>query len=90
MFLVKSIPTSILFDSRALHLLISTHYVNSHSLLLITPKGPFEAPFMRHKIYITIMWEKFLGHAIVLEESSIDLIFGMNWLKIVECSHTLC
>jgi hypothetical protein len=81
---------SILFDSGALHLFISACYVNTHSLpfvimqkpmVVITPKGPFEATYMSHKIDVTTMGRKFWAISIVLEESSIDLILGMNWLK---------
>ena len=49
-------------------------------MVVITPKGPFEANFMSPKIDITIMGKQFWAMPIVLEESSIDLILGMNWL----------
>jgi hypothetical protein len=36
---------------------------------------------MSHKIEVTILGRKFWAMPIVLEESAIDLILGMNWLK---------
>jgi hypothetical protein len=78
---------SILFDSRASHLFISARYVNTHSLpfiimhrpmIVITPEGLFETTYMSHKIEVTIMGRKFWVMSVVLEESSIDLILGMN------------
>jgi hypothetical protein len=50
-------------------------------MVVITPKGPFEATYMSHNIEVTIMGRKFWAMPVVLEESSIDLILGMNWLK---------
>jgi hypothetical protein len=88
-FLINFMPASILFDSGASHSFISARYVNSHSLpliiihkpmVVITPNGPYEATFMSHKIDITIMGRQFWAMPIMLEESSIDLILGMNWL----------
>jgi hypothetical protein len=50
-------------------------------IVVITPKGPFEATYMSHKIEVTIMGRKIWALPVVLEESTIDLILGMNWLK---------
>jgi hypothetical protein len=88
-FLVNSILASILFDSGSSHSFIFARYVNSHDLplitmhkpmLVITPKGPHDANFLSHKIDITIMGRNFWAIPIILEESSIDLILGKNWL----------
>jgi hypothetical protein len=49
--------------------------------VVITPKGPIEANFMTNRLTITIMGREFWSLPIVLEESSIDLILGMSWLK---------
>jgi hypothetical protein len=93
MFLIKFVPTSILFDSGASHSFISAHYVNSHNLpyiimckpiVVITPKGPIEENFTCCQIDITILGRKFWSKPEVLEESEIDLILGMKWLK--ECN----
>jgi hypothetical protein len=50
-------------------------------MVVITPKGPFEATYMSHKIEVIIMGRKFWAMPVVLEESTIDLILGMTWLK---------
>jgi hypothetical protein len=90
MFFINSMPTSILFDSVASHSFISARYVNANSLtylairrsmVVITPKWPFEATYMIHKIEVTRMGRKFWAMPVVLKESTIDLILGMNWLK---------
>jgi hypothetical protein len=65
-------PASIRFGSRALHSFIFARYVNTHSLscltmcrpmVVITPKGSFEATYMSHKVEVTITWGKNLGYA---------------------------
>jgi hypothetical protein len=89
-FLINSVPASILFDSRITHSFISSRYVNSHDLPLCTmqknhhsnhPKGPNEANLMSNRLTITIMGREFWSTPILLEESSIDLILGMSWLR---------
>jgi hypothetical protein len=90
---------SILFDSRASHSFISARYVNTHSLpfltmcrlmVVITPKEPFEETYMSHKIEVTITRRNFLAMHVVLEESSKDLIPGMNclkqWRAVIHCA----
>jgi hypothetical protein len=88
-FFINSVPTAILFDSRASHSFISAHYVYANSLpylaicrpmIVITPKGAYEATYMSHRIEVTILGRKFWAMLIVIEESTIDLILGMNWL----------
>jgi hypothetical protein len=49
--------------------------------IVITPKGPVEANYMTHRLTLTIMGREFWSTPIVLEESSIDLILGMYWLR---------
>jgi hypothetical protein len=51
------------------------------SLIVITPKGPVEANYMTNRLTLTIMGREFWATPIVLEESSIDLILGMSWLR---------
>jgi hypothetical protein len=77
---------SILFDFGGSHSFISSRY-DTHSLpflimrrpmVVITPKGPFEATYMSHKIEVTVMGRNFWAIPVVLEDSSIDLILGMN------------
>jgi hypothetical protein len=50
-------------------------------LIVITPKGPVEANYMTHRLTLIIMGREFWSTPIVLEESSIDLILGMSWLR---------
>jgi predicted aspartyl protease len=50
-------------------------------MVVITPKGPIEANLMSNRLTITIMGREFWSMPIVLEESSIDLILGVSWLR---------
>jgi hypothetical protein len=58
-------------------------------MVVITPKGPVEANYMTHRLTLTIMGREFWATPIILEESSIDLILGMSWLRkakaIIQC-----
>jgi predicted aspartyl protease len=98
MFYVNAIPATILFDSGATHSFMSARYANTNEIplqhtrkpmIVITPKGPVEATHMTHKLTLTIMGRELWATAIVLEESSIDLILGMSWLRkakaIIQC-----
>jgi hypothetical protein len=53
-------------------------------MVVITPKGPIEANYTCCKIDITILGRNFGSTPIILEESQIDLILCMKWLK--ECN----
>jgi hypothetical protein len=58
------------------------HYKNMKTpMVVITPKGPVEANYMTQSLTLTIMGREFWSTPIVLEESSIDLILGMSWLR---------
>jgi predicted aspartyl protease len=90
MFYINSIPTTILFDSGATHSFISARYANTNDLplqnmqkplVVITPKGPGEANYMTNRLTLTIMGRELWATSIVLEESSINLILGMSWLR---------
>jgi hypothetical protein len=90
MFYINAIPAAILFDSGATHSFMSARYANTNELplqnmktpmVVITPKGPIEANYMTHILTLTIMGREFWATPIVLEESSIDLILGMSWLR---------
>jgi hypothetical protein len=90
MFFINLVPATILFDSGAWHSFISSRYVHANSLpylalrrpmIVITPKGAYEATYMSHKIEVTILGRKFWAMPIVLEERVIELILGMNWLN---------
>jgi hypothetical protein len=77
---------------------MSTRYANTNELplknmktpmLVITPKGPVEANYMTHRLTLTIMGRGFWATPIILEESNIDLILGMSWLRkakaVIQC-----
>jgi hypothetical protein len=90
MFYINAIPAAILFDSGATHSFMSARYANTNELplqnmktlmVVITPKGPIEVNYMTRRLTLTIMGREFWATPIVLEESSIDLIFGMSWLR---------
>jgi hypothetical protein len=98
MFYINAIPATILFDSGATHSFMSARYANTNEIplqhmrkpmIVITPKGPVEANHMTHRLTLTIMGRDFWATTIVLEESSIDLILGMSWLRkakaIIQC-----
>jgi hypothetical protein len=89
-FYINSVPAAILFDFGATHLFIFARYVNTNELslqnmqkpmIVITPKGLIEANYMTNRLPLTIMGREFWSMPIVLEESSIDLILGMSWLR---------
>jgi hypothetical protein len=58
-------------------------------MIVITPKGPIGANYMTHRLTLTIMGREFWATPITLEESSIDLILGMSWLRkakvVIQC-----
>jgi predicted aspartyl protease len=90
MFYINAIHATMLFDSGGTHSFMSARYANTNELTLwnmktpmivITPKGSVEANHMTHKLTLTIMGREFWATPIILEESSIDLILGMSWLR---------
>jgi hypothetical protein len=103
-FFINSALATILFDSGASHLSIYARYVHANSqpylalcrpMIVITPKGAYEATYMSHKIEVTILGRKFWAMPIVLEDCAIELILGMNWLKqwkaVIHCARgTVC
>jgi hypothetical protein len=89
-FYINAIPATILFDSGATRSFMYARYANTNEIpllnmrkpmIVITPKGPVGANHMTHRSTLTIMGREFWATAIVLEESSIDLILGMSWLR---------
>jgi predicted aspartyl protease len=90
MFYINAILAALLFDSRARHSFLSARFATTNELplqnmktpmVVITPKGSVEANYMTQRLTLTIMGREFWSTPIVLEESSIDLILGMSWLK---------
>jgi hypothetical protein len=54
---------------------------SSRNTRVVTPKGLVEANYMTRRLTLTIMGREFLSTPIILEESSIDLILVMSWLR---------
>jgi hypothetical protein len=97
-FYINAVPATILFDSGATHSFMSARYANTNELplrnmktpmIVITPKGHVEANHMTHKFTLTNMGRELWATPIILEESSIDLILGMSWLRkaktVIQC-----
>jgi hypothetical protein len=97
MFYINAIPATILFDYGATHSIMSARYANTNELplqnmktpiIVITPKGSVEANYMTHRLTLTIMGREFWATPII-EESSIDLILDMSWLRkakaVIQC-----
>jgi hypothetical protein len=97
MFYINAISATILFDSGTTHSFMSARYANTNELpenmktpmIVITPKGSVEANHMTHRLTVTIMGREFWATPIILEESNIDLILGMSWLRkakvVIQC-----
>jgi hypothetical protein len=90
MFYINAIPAALLFDSGATHSFMSARFATTNELplqnmktpmVVITPKGPVEANYMTQRLTLIIMGREFWSTPIVLEESSIDLILRMSWLR---------
>jgi hypothetical protein len=69
---------------------MSYHYKYENTNGSNYTKGHVEANYMTHRLTLTIMGREFWATPIVLEESSIDLILGMSWLRKAKASYTLC
>jgi hypothetical protein len=90
MFYINAIPVALLFDYGATHSFMSAQFATTNQLplqnmktpmVVITTKGPVEANYMTQRLTLIIMGREFWSTPIVLEESSIDLILGMSWLR---------
>jgi predicted aspartyl protease len=90
MFYINAILAALLFDSGATHSFISAQFATTNELplqnmktpmVVIAPKGLVEANYMTQGLTLTIMGREFWSTPVVLEESSIDLILGMSWLR---------
>jgi hypothetical protein len=92
MFLVNSIPASVLFYSGASHSFISAQFVAKHSIpmcpmkqtILVRSPGEMKALYMCPNVSLKIMGADFWARLIVLESKDLDVILGMDWLGIHE------
>jgi hypothetical protein len=90
MFLASSHPTTVLFDSGALHSFISSSFVAKHHLpitimkhtmLVSSPGGEMRTKHICPAVSITVRGVDFLANIIVLDSKGIDIILGMDWLR---------
>jgi hypothetical protein len=89
MFLINSIPASVLFDSGASHSFITKSFVEKHNipnyplkkkLLIRSPGGEHRATHSCPQTKIEIRGLSFLVELIILESSGIDVILGIDYL----------
>jgi hypothetical protein len=90
MFLVNSIPASILFDSGASHSFITESFVEKHNLPkyplkkmlhISSPRGDMKATHSCLHVNLKIQGIDFSVNLVVLGSNGIDVILGCNWLK---------
>jgi hypothetical protein len=90
MFLANSNPTTVLFDSGASHSFISSRFVATHNLPIVTmnhtmlvssPGGEMKTRRMCPAVSVSIRGVDFLSNLIILGSLVIDIILGMDWLK---------
>jgi hypothetical protein len=85
-FLVNSIPASVLFDSGASHSFISAHFVAKHSVpmqhmkqtILVNSLGGMKAIYICLNANLRIIGVDFLVQLICLDSKDLDIILGMN------------
>jgi hypothetical protein len=90
MFLVNSIPASVLFDSGASHSFITESFVEKYNipkyplkkmLHISSPGGDIKATHSCPHVNIKIQGIDFSVDPVVLGSNGIDVILGCNWLK---------
>src|ERR1043165_640067 len=90
--LVNSVPATVLFDSGASHSFISEAFAFSHNfkyetmkppMMVRTPIGQCRTTMFVPNTTVEIEGIEFLVSPILLKSSTIDLIMGMDWLKVV-------
>jgi hypothetical protein len=89
MFLINSIPASVLFDSGASHSFVTKSFVEQHNipnyplkkkLLIRSPAGELRATHSCPQTKIEIRGLSFLVKLIILESSGIDVILEIDYL----------
>src|SRR5690348_8224725 len=99
MFFVNSEPTTVLFDSGALHPFITDQFVAKNNihvqlmkncLIVSSPGGEMRAKYICPHVSLNIMRIEFLADLVVLKSKAIDVILGMDWLGkhdgIIQCA----
>jgi hypothetical protein len=100
MYLINSIPASVLFDSRASRSFITEIFVEKYNipkclmkkkLLVTSPGGKMQATHSFPQVNVKIMGIHFLADLFALRTSGIDVILGCDWLKscdgVVQCAN---
>jgi hypothetical protein len=89
MYLINSIPASVLFDSGASHSFVTKPFVEKHNisnyplkrkLLIRSPGGELRATHSCPQTKLEIRGISFLVELIILESSGIDVILGIYYL----------
>src|SRR3954463_15227351 len=89
--LVNSVPATVLFDSGASHSFMSKAFAFSHNfkyetmnppMIVRTPIGQCRTTMFVPNNTVEIEGIEFLASPILLKSSTIDLILGMDWLKV--------
>src|SRR4051812_37802757 len=89
--LVNSVPAIVLFDSGASHSFMLEAFAFSHNfkydtmkppMMVRTPIGQFRTTIIVPNTTVEIEGIEFLVSPILLKSSTIDLILGMDWLKV--------
>jgi hypothetical protein len=101
MFLVNSIPTSVLFDSRASHSFITESFVEKHNipkyplkkmLHISSPGGDIKATHSCLHVNLKIQGIDFSVNLVVLGSNGIDVLLGCVWLKscdgVIQCANS--
>jgi hypothetical protein len=99
MFLINSIPASVLFDSGASHSFITESFVEKHNIpkhplkkmLHISSRGgDMKATHSCLNVNLKIQGIDFLVNLVVLGSNGIDVILGCDWLKscdgVIQCA----
>jgi hypothetical protein len=99
MFLINSIPASVLFDSGSSHSFITKSFVEKHNIAnyslkrklnIRSPGGEIRATHSCPQTKLEIRGISFLIDLIILETSGIDVILGIDYLTkydgIISCA----
>lgn len=99
MLSVNSVPARVLFDSGASHSFVSHKFANENELVMVpllkrlmvlSPGANMRAVHISHGNQIEIGGSSFSASLIVLGNSDIDVILGMDWLTanaaVIDCA----
>jgi predicted aspartyl protease len=87
MFLINSVPATVLFDSGASHSFITEQFVTKHDvprssmkthLLISSPNGEMKSTYVCPQVKIGEI--DFEADLVIITSSGIDVILGMDWL----------